>query len=84
MALQGANERRKLDQQQLITCGWLIGKLTGLAMSTAEYPKLSALLGEDEPQPSASPEVQAADASANARAWGVWLQVVNRQSEKRK
>jgi hypothetical protein len=54
---------------------WLGGQLGGMA-DPRTYPSLESLLGEDKPKKKPEP----GEASANAKAWGVWLQVQNKKA----
>lgn len=55
---------------------WLGGLLSG-NVDPKTYPKIETLLGEERVEPEAN---DPAEASNNARMWGVWLQSQNKRA----
>jgi len=77
VALQGARARREGEYRNHVIGAWMTGLLAGMA-DPKTYPELNTLLEpEDKPEPAPA---DPAEASSNARAWGAWLQAVNKRA----
>ena len=70
LAIWGARHRQDTDFRNIVTSAWLGGMLS--QCPPAQYPTLEKLLG-GEAAPVEPQKTDPAEASANARAWGVWL-----------
>lgn len=78
MALQGARDRYETTYQNHVVTAWLTGLLGGMA-DPKTYPKLETLIGkEKKTERTADP----AEASNNARLWGMALRAANKKAAK--
>jgi hypothetical protein len=80
LALRGAKACAEAEFRRLMSASWMCGLLS--QVDPKMYPKLEDIVGESSTRKPATVETDPAEASANLRAWGVWLNTVNRRAER--